>query len=99
MSDWSPNQYLRFKTERTQPAIDLVSRIDLIEKGTTMDIRTFGKTGLQVSTLGFGCGAVGGLLVRGEYKDMVRVIGQAIDAGITYFDTAPVTVTVNRKPI
>ncbi len=53
-----------------------------------MDIRTFGKTGLQVSSLGFGCGSVGGLLVRGAYQDIVQVIGQAIDAGITYFDTA-----------
>lgn len=53
-----------------------------------MDIRTLGRTGLQISSLGFGCGSVGGLLVRGAYNDIVRVIGQAIDAGITYFDTA-----------
>ena len=55
-----------------------------------METRTLGRTGLQVSALGFGCGAVGGLLVRGDYPDMVRVVGQAIDAGITYFDTASV---------
>jgi aryl-alcohol dehydrogenase-like predicted oxidoreductase len=53
-----------------------------------MEYRQFGQTGLQVSALGFGCGAVGGLLVRGQYNDMVRTIGHAIDAGITYFDTA-----------
>jgi L-galactose dehydrogenase/L-glyceraldehyde 3-phosphate reductase len=53
-----------------------------------MEIRTFGSTGLHVSALGFGCGSVGGLLVRGEYKDIVAVVGRAIDAGITYFDTA-----------
>src|SRR5207249_2774968 len=30
-----------------------------------MDYRPLGRTGLTVSMLGFGCGAVGGLLVRG----------------------------------
>ena len=31
-----------------------------------MELRVFGRTGLQLSMLGFGCGAVGGLMVRGE---------------------------------
>lgn len=53
-----------------------------------MNYRPLGRTGLQVSELGFGCGAVGGLLVRGDYPDMVRAVARAIEAGITYFDTA-----------
>lgn len=53
-----------------------------------METRTLGKTGLPVSCLGFGCGSVGGLLVRGDYGDVVRVVAAAIDAGISYFDTA-----------
>ena len=53
-----------------------------------MNYRRLGRTGLDVSALGFGCGAVGGLLVRGERKDMVRVVARAIELGITYFDTA-----------
>lgn len=53
-----------------------------------MEIRTLGRTGLEVSALGYGCGSVGGLLVRGEYQDIVQCVGRAIDAGITYFDTA-----------
>lgn len=53
-----------------------------------MHYRTLGKTGLQVSELGFGCGAVGGLLVRGEYAEMVRTVERAVAAGINYFDTA-----------
>ncbi|MCX6050219.1 MAG: aldo/keto reductase [Chloroflexi bacterium] len=53
-----------------------------------MQYRLLGRTGLQVSELGFGCGAVGGLLVRGDYPEMVRTVARAIEAGITYFDTA-----------
>ena len=53
-----------------------------------MQYRTFGRTGLKVSELGFGCGAVGGLLVRGDPKDMVRGAARAIEAGVNYFDTA-----------
>jgi aryl-alcohol dehydrogenase-like predicted oxidoreductase len=38
--------------------------------------------------LGFGCGAVGGLMVRGDPLDQERTIARAIDAGVNYFDTA-----------
>jgi aryl-alcohol dehydrogenase-like predicted oxidoreductase len=31
-----------------------------------MEKRVFGRTGIQLSIVGFGCGAVGGLMVRGE---------------------------------
>ena len=34
-----------------------------------METRTLGRTGLKVSVLGFGCGAVGGLMVRGNPAD------------------------------
>jgi aryl-alcohol dehydrogenase-like predicted oxidoreductase len=53
-----------------------------------MELRTFGRTGLQLSILGFGCGAVGGLMVRGAPADQERAVAQAIDAGVNYFDTA-----------
>jgi L-galactose dehydrogenase/L-glyceraldehyde 3-phosphate reductase len=39
--------------------------------------------------LGFGCGAVGGLMVKGDAVEQRRAVEQAIDAGIRYFDTAP----------
>ena len=36
-------------------------------RGTqTMETRIFGRSGLRLSILGFGCGAVGGLMVRGS---------------------------------
>jgi aryl-alcohol dehydrogenase-like predicted oxidoreductase len=38
--------------------------------------------------LGFGCGAVGGLMVRGDPVDQERTIARAIAAGVNYFDTA-----------
>ena len=53
-----------------------------------MEYRTLGRTGLKVSALGFGCGAVGGLLIKGNYTDMVHVVAHAIDSGVSYFDTA-----------
>ncbi len=53
-----------------------------------MQLRTFGRTGLQLSVLGFGCGAVGGFMVRGDPAEQERTIGRAIDAGVNYFDTA-----------
>ena len=53
-----------------------------------MEMRTFGKTGLQVSILGFGCGAVGGLMVRGAPDDQERAVARALEVGVNYFDTA-----------
>lgn len=53
-----------------------------------MEFRTFGRTGMRLSILGFGCGAVGGLMVRGSAADQERAIARAIAAGVNYFDTA-----------
>ncbi len=53
-----------------------------------METRIFGRSGLKVSILGFGCGAVGGLMVRGDPADQERAIARALDAGVNYFDTA-----------
>src|SRR5437870_4086761 len=53
-----------------------------------MERRTLGRTGLDVSLLGFGCGAVGGLMVRGNPADQERAVARAVELGINYFDTA-----------
>jgi aryl-alcohol dehydrogenase-like predicted oxidoreductase len=53
-----------------------------------IDQRELGRTGLKVSALGFGCGAVGGLMVLGDQAEQKRAVARALDAGITYFDTA-----------
>src|SRR5688572_13231712 len=53
-----------------------------------MEQRTLGRTGLRVSALGFGCGDVGGLIVRGTPAERERAVARAHEAGINYFDTA-----------
>lgn len=53
-----------------------------------MEMRSFGRTGMQLSVLGFGCGAVGGFMVRGDPADQERVVARALAAGVNYFDTA-----------
>ena len=54
-----------------------------------METRVLGKTGLSVSVLRFGCGAVGGLMVKGTASDQERAVARAMEFGINYFDTAP----------
>jgi len=49
---------------------------------------SFGRTDLQVSRLTFGCGAVGGLMTKGEASDQDRAVAWARDNGINFFDTA-----------
>lgn len=53
-----------------------------------MEMRTYGRTGMQVSVLGFGCGAVGGLMVRGAPADQEKAVARALEVGVNYFDTA-----------
>ena len=53
-----------------------------------MEYRTLGRTGLKVSALGFGCGDVGGLIVRGTPAERERAVARALELGINYFDTA-----------
>jgi aryl-alcohol dehydrogenase-like predicted oxidoreductase len=54
-----------------------------------MEQRTLGRSGLRVSALGYGAGAVGGLLVRGTPREQEASLARAFAAGITYVDTAP----------
>jgi len=53
-----------------------------------MEMRVYGRNGMRVSALGFGCGAVGGLMVRGDPRDQERAVARALEAGVNYFDTA-----------
>ena len=51
-----------------------------------MNSNLFGRTGLSVSRLGFGSGPVGFLETKQSQTD--RVVGQLLDAGVSFFDTA-----------
>ena len=53
-----------------------------------MEYRSLGRTGMEVSVVGFGCGNVGGLMIRGEHGDQVKAAARAMALGINYFDTA-----------
>jgi len=53
-----------------------------------MQTRMLGRTGIEVSVLGFGCGAVGGLMIKGNAADQERAVARALELGINYFDTA-----------
>lgn len=38
MSDWNPQQYLKFKKDRTQPAIDLAARLEYESPAKALDV-------------------------------------------------------------
>ncbi len=53
---------------------------------TKLPARPFGKTGLDVSILGFGSGSR--FLMYGDEEKALEALGRALDLGITYIDTA-----------
>jgi aryl-alcohol dehydrogenase-like predicted oxidoreductase len=58
---------------------------------TTMQKRKLGKSGLEVSALGLGCmGMSFGLGPAADKKEMITLIRNAVEKGITFFDTAEV---------
>ena len=54
-----------------------------------MKYRDFGTTGMKVSQLVFGGGAVGGLLINQDDETKLTAIRRAMEAGINWIDTAP----------
>ena len=56
-----------------------------------MEKRILGKSGLEVSALGFGCmGLSFGLGPATEKEEAIKVIRAAVEGGVTFFDTAEV---------
>jgi len=54
-----------------------------------MKTRTLGKSGLQVSAIGYGCMGLSGVYgAAGDRHDAIRLIHAAVDRGVTMFDTA-----------
>jgi myo-inositol catabolism protein IolS len=54
----------------------------------TVELRPFGRTGLDVSAIGFGCWEVGGGYGEVDEAEFGRAVGRALDLGINCFDTA-----------
>ena len=54
-----------------------------------MQTRPLGKTGLNVSVLGFGASPLGGVFGEIEAAEGVRAVHAAIELGINLFDVAP----------
>jgi aryl-alcohol dehydrogenase-like predicted oxidoreductase len=54
-----------------------------------MKTRPFGRTGLEVSEIVFGGGAVGGLLIDQDDDTKRRALERALSAGVNWIDTAP----------
>jgi L-galactose dehydrogenase/L-glyceraldehyde 3-phosphate reductase len=61
----------------------------MVQERDGMGFRALGRTGLRISALGFGCGNVGGLMVRGAPAERERAVARALELGVNYFDTAP----------
>ena len=56
-----------------------------------MQKRTLGTSGLEVSALGFGCMGISQSYGRpSSRQDGIAIIRSAVDAGVTFFDTAEV---------
>ena len=56
-----------------------------------MKYRELGKTGVHISEIVYGAGAVGGLLIREPPDVRLEAVRRAIEYGINWFDTAPAT--------
>ena len=54
-----------------------------------MKTRRFGRTGLDISEMVFGCGFVGGIIIHAEEDTKRAAIRRALDAGVNWIDTAP----------
>jgi D-threo-aldose 1-dehydrogenase len=54
-----------------------------------MEVRPIGRTGLQVSLLGFGAAPLANLYRAVPESEAYETVYAALDQGVTYFDTAP----------
>jgi hypothetical protein len=53
-----------------------------------MEYRSFGRTGLQVSAIGFGCWELGGQYGHYDESEVIAAVHRALDLGINCYDTA-----------
>jgi len=53
-----------------------------------MELRPFGRTGIDVSAVGYGCWEIGGGYGDIEAEEFDRAVARALDLGVNCFDTA-----------
>ena len=53
-----------------------------------MELRPFGRTGIQISAIGFGCWEIGGGYGSIEETEFIKAVNRALDLGMNCFDTA-----------
>jgi aryl-alcohol dehydrogenase-like predicted oxidoreductase len=53
-----------------------------------MKYRILGKTDLEISEIGFGCQSIGGGLYYKNDSESLRILNEAYDAGVNFFDTS-----------
>ena len=54
-----------------------------------MKYNMLGKTGMKVSSIGFGCAPLGNEYGDLDTQEAIRAVHAAIDAGVNFFDTSP----------
>ena len=71
--------------------LTIVRLSEVLTKENTMQKRTLGRNGLEVSALGFGCMGISQRYGRPSTReDGIAIIRAAVDRGVTFFDTAEV---------
>ncbi len=70
---------------RSPPELPVI----ISRKGTTVQYRTLGRTGIRVSEIGYGSWAIAGGLWKGAVEtESLRALHTAVDAGVNFIDTA-----------
>src|SRR6266496_1316048 len=67
------------------PSLHFIYLLYLLCWRQGMEYRYFGSTGMRVSAIGLGCNPFGNEV---DAAGAARIVNQALDLGVTYFDTA-----------
>src|SRR5271165_5401565 len=63
--------------------------METVARKETMEYRKLGRTGLELSVLGYGTGPFGDLYGTVDAEECKRAVNLAIDEGINFFDSSP----------
>src|SRR4051812_31993557 len=94
---WATTDRIRPGVERTVEGFGTKFGLKLDEHGQTIGVdrsrhmkkRTLGKSGLEVSALGYGCMGLTGMYGQPTARPQaIQIIRTASDRGVTFFDTA-----------